>query len=70
MPRAETVGVQVTQAAVAARVVVAQLVARRVGSRVAPVPVPVPVPVEVLVGPLSMELHHHVASGLHAEARG
>ena len=68
MPRAETVGVQVTQAAVAARVVVAQLVARRVGSRVAPVPVPVPV--EVLVGPLSMELHHHVASGLHAEARG
>ena len=66
MPRAETVGIQVTQAAVAARVVVAQLVARRVGSRVAPVPVPV----EVLVGPLSMELHHHVASGLHAEARG
>ena len=64
MPRAETVGIQVTQAAVAARVVVAQLVARRVGSRAAPVPE------EVLVGPLSMELHHHVAFGLHAEARG
>lgn len=64
MPHAEAMGIQVNQAAVGARVVVAQLVARRLGSRAAPVPE------EVLMGPLSMELHHHVASGLHAEARG